>query len=221
MSRRPAAIAAAIVLALGAVLFARFVLADRDVVASTPSPRPVFTVHYQPLKPGEQLCIQDVTIPADARRVRMQVRTYGKPGPQLAIELAARGYAERLTVAGGYADLTTLDAPMTPPPTDVLGRVCLSQRSPDIVALAGTTEERTQSRPHSALDDTAVAGDSYLAFYEGRRASALRETPAIIDRMQAFKPGIAGPWLLWPLLALTLVGVPAGVVWAALRAARA
>jgi hypothetical protein len=36
--------------------------------------------------------------------------------------------------------------------------------------------------------------------------------------MAAFRPGVVGPWLLWPLLVLTVLGVPAGVAWALRRA---
>jgi hypothetical protein len=214
-------IPALIACAVAAALFARFLTADRDLVASTPSPRPVFSVTYVTVPSGEPLCIGDVTIPDSARRLRLQVRTYGRLGPALAVTLKARGYEQRVDVAAGYADNTVLDAAMTPPPADALGEVCLRQSSGRPVALAGSTEERTQSRPRSRLGDQPVAADSYLAFYAGRSASALRETPEIVDRMGAFKPGIVGPWLLWPLLVLAVVGVPAGVVWAALRAARA
>jgi hypothetical protein len=66
-----------------------------------------------------------------------------------------------------------------------------------------------------------VVADSFLAFAEGRTSSALRETPEVITRMTAFKPGIVGPRLLWPLLALTVIGIPAGILWAAWKAAGA
>jgi hypothetical protein len=36
--------------------------------------------------------------------------------------------------------------------------------------------------------------------------------------MRAFRPGVVGPWLLWPLLVLTVAGVPAGVFLALRRA---
>jgi hypothetical protein len=43
----------------------------------------------------------------------------------------------------------------------------------------------------------------------------------IIAHMSAFRPGIVGPWLLWPLLVLVVVGVPGGVLWAIHRAVSA
>jgi hypothetical protein len=42
----------------------------------------------------------------------------------------------------------------------------------------------------------------------------LERASATIERIAIFRPGIVGPWLLWPLAALVLVGIPAGAVWA-------
>jgi hypothetical protein len=96
--------------------------------------------------------------------------------------------------------------------------VCLSQRGENAIALVGTAEDRTRSRPKGTIDGREERADTYLAFYEDGAGSPLRETTAIVERMGAFKPGIVGPWLLWPLLFLTALGVPCGIVWAALRA---
>jgi hypothetical protein len=211
-------IPAAIVLVLAGARFVRYLTVERGLVASTPSPRPVFKVTEVPLASGKRLCLTDVTIPRDAQRLRMQVSTAGRPGPALAIELRAGAYDERLQVPAGYPDGTVLDAPMRPPAAASLGEVCLRQDGGAPIALVGTTEERTLSRPVGKLDGRAIAPDTYLVFDEAGTASALSKTPAILARMSAFRPGIVGPWLLWPLLALVVVGVPAGVVWALRRA---
>jgi hypothetical protein len=207
--------------ALAAALFLPFLAEQRELVASTPSPRPLFELSLVEIPPGERLCIAGVTIPAEAEQVRLQVGTFGRPGPALAIDLDAAAYRERLAVPGGYADSAVVAAAMDPPATDRLGRVCVAHRGLERIALVGTTEERTRSRPEGRVGATPVAADAYLAFYERGSASALERTGEIVDRMSAFRPGVVAPWLLWPLLALTVVGVPAGVVWAALRAARA
>ena len=218
---KPVVATAAVLCVLAAVLFARFALADRDLVAATPSPRPMFVVTFIDLLPGRELCIAGVTIPEDARQVRFQVRTFGDSGPPLVVTFKGRGYTHTTHVPGGYADETTLTPPLTPPRTDVIGEVCVDNRGERTIALVGTTEERTRSRPVGAVNGRAVDPDAYLAFYENRSASALSQTPAIVDRMGAFRPAIIGPWLLWPLLFLVVAGVPAGMLWAALRGARA
>ncbi|HET6550091.1 MAG TPA: hypothetical protein VFG79_16635 [Solirubrobacter sp.] len=212
---------ALVLCALAAVAFGHFLLAPRDLVASTPSPRPMFQVTFVDLPPQQRLCLNDVTIPHDARQARFQVRTYGRPGPALDVELLAPGYRERLRVPAGYRDEALISAPMTPPREARLGRVCLRQDGAARISLVGTTEDRTRSRPYGDVDGEPVSADTYLAFYAGRTASALHETPAIVDRMGAFRPGIVGPWLLWPLLAIVVVGVPCGVIWAAVNAMRA
>ena len=209
---------AVILLVLAGGRFARYLTVERGLVASTPSPRPVFKVTDVPLASGQRLCLTDVTIPDDAQRLRMQVRTFGRPGPALAVELHAGGYDERLRVPAGYPDATVLDAPMRAPRSASLGEVCLRQDGGAPIALVGTTEERTLSRPVGKLDGRAIAPDTYLVFDEAGTASVLSKTPAILDRMSAFRPGIVGPWLLWPLLVLVVIGVPGGVLWALRRA---
>src|SRR6187455_281308 len=97
---------AAVVLAIGAVLFAVALTRERDVVASTPSPRAVFQLTPVEVPAGSQLCLTGVTIPRDARRLRMQVRTFGRSGPALALTLRGRGYAQAVQVPPGYRDET-------------------------------------------------------------------------------------------------------------------
>jgi hypothetical protein len=218
---KPVVITVAVISAVAAVLFGRFLLADRDLVASTPSPRPVFKITLIDVPPGEPLCIRNVTIPKDARQIRFQVGTFGRPGPGLDVSLTAPGYSGRVEVPAGYADSALVVEPMRPPRTDVFGQVCVRHDGADKIALVGSTEERTRSRPADTVAGRPVDPDAYLAFYEGRHGSALGRTPAIIDRASAFRPGIVGPWLLWPLLVLTVVGVPLGVLYAVRRAVRA
>jgi hypothetical protein len=214
------ALPAAAVLLLAAALLLPSLLRDRELVASTPSPRPLFDVTPVALAPNQPLCISDVTIPPEARQVRFQVITGGAPGPAIEVALRAPGYAQAVTVPAGYADETTLAPAIVPPATARLGEVCLTQRGSAPVSLTGTLEERTQSRPAGRIDGRPVRADTYLAFYEGRSGSPLAHAADMIDRMSAFRPGIVGPWLLWMLAALVVVGVPAGLVWALQRAAR-
>jgi len=214
------ALPAASVLLVATALFVPALLRDRELVASTPSPRPLFDVTPLELSPNQPLCISDVTIPPDARQVRFQVITGGTPGPAIGVTLRAAGYSQAVTVPAGYADETTLSPSMEPPSSARLGEVCLTQQGSAPVSLTGTLEDRTQSRPAGRIDGRRVRADTYLAFYGGRSASALSQTGAIIDRMSAFRPGIVVPWLVWALALLVVVGVPAGVVWALQRAAR-
>jgi hypothetical protein len=218
---KPVLIAAAVTCAIAAVLFARFLHAGHDLVASTPSPRAVFKITPVDVPAGERLCIGDVTIPRDAHQIRFQVKTYGAPGPPLNVELSGGSYRATVPVPEGYPDGGLIAERMTPPPADVLGQVCLRNTSTRGVSLIGTTEERTLSRPQGEVDGRVQPADAYLAFYEGRQAGALRMSPDIIERMSAFRPGIVGPWLLWTLLALTVIGVPLGLLWAIVKAVRA
>ena len=214
------AIPAALVLVIAAALFAPFVVRERELVAATPSPRPLFDVTFIEVPAGGRLCASDVTIPREARRLRFQVRTFGRPGPPLRVSLRAPGYAAVTEVAAGYPDLATLAAPVRPPARERLGSVCIEQRGDEEIAFTGTIETRTVSRPRGTVNGKPIVADAYLAFYEDREASALSRLGAIIDRAAAFRPGIVGGWLLWPLLVLVVVGVPTGVLAAVSKAAR-
>lgn len=206
---------------LATALFVPFLARDRELVAATPSPRPLFNLSVVEVPAGEELCLADVTIPADAEVLRLQVVTRSRPGPALELRLLAPGHRQRLTVPGGYSDGALIAAPMRPPDATRLGRVCVAHAGPGTVALAATTEERTLSRPHGALAGQPLSADTYLAFYERGRGSALTHAADIVERMSAFRPAIVGPWLYWALLPLLVIGVPGGILWAALRAARA
>jgi hypothetical protein len=206
--------------AIAAALFGRFVTEERELVAAVPSPRPLFEVSLVEVPPGAELCISDVTIPDDARQLRAQVGTFGRPGPELDVTLRAPGYSERLTVAAGYADSALIAAAMDPPAAARLGEVCVNHRGSAPIALVGSTEDRTLSRPEGKVGGKVAAADTYLAFYARGSASTVDRAGAIVERMSAFRPGVVGPWLLWPLLALVVLGVPGGVLWAVLRAVR-
>ncbi len=211
---------AVVTCALAAVLFVRFLIEDRELVAAVPSPRPVFQIDLIDVPPGEQLCISGVTVPADARQLRFQVGTFGRAGPELEVTLRAPGYRERVTVPAGYPDSALISAAMDPPTAARLSELCVTHRGSAKIALVGAEEERTLSRPEGRVGGNPVDADTYLAFYSGGSASALDRAGAIVERMSAFRPAIVGPWLLWPLLALVVAGVPAGVLWAVLRGVR-
>jgi hypothetical protein len=208
------AVPAALACVLAAALFVPFLTKDRVLVASTPSPRPLFSLAFVALPPDGRLCASDVTIPHDARVLRVQARTFGRPGPPLTVTVGAA----RARVGAGYADGTTLAVPFRPPSGTRLGRVCVARAGAAPLAFAASTEDRTQSRPRYAVDRRPVDADVYLAFDTGRTGSAIAQTPAIAGRMRAFRPGVVGAWLLWPLLVLTVAGVPAGVFLALRRA---
>lgn len=214
------ALAAVVTCAIAAALFVRFLTEERELVAAVPSPRPMFEVGFVDILPGEELCISGVTIPDDARQLRVQVGTFGPPGPELHVALTARDYRERLTIPAGYPDSALVTAAMDPPAAASLAEVCVRHRGARRIALVGTNEERTLSRPEGMVDGEVTEADTYLAFYEGGSASALDRAGQIVDRMSVFRPAIVGPWLVWPLFALVLLGVPGGVLWAAVRALR-
>ncbi len=211
---------AAVAVAVALALFVPYLTDDRALVASTPTPRAVFSVEFVEVKEDERLCVTGVTIPPEAEQVRFQALTYGRPGPPLTVELRALGYVERARVRGGYPDETVQAVAIEPPSSARIGRICMTNDGRAKLGFVATAEARSMSRSVTLVQGDEQDQDVYLAFYERDEASVLDRLGAIVDRMDAFRPGIVGPWLLWPLLVLVALAIPAGVIWAALRGAR-
>jgi hypothetical protein len=217
---RWALLVAAICCALFAALSIPFLTSQREIAAGVPSPRALLAISLETIPAHERLCVSDVTIPPDARRLRFDIGTFGQPGPPLRLTLSGADYRERVVVAGGYADNLVMSPAMRPPARAVLGSVCIANAGATKIALTGTTEERSVSRPVGHIGGEVAASDVYLAFVEQRPASVLQRSHEIVARMSVFRPAVVGPTVLWALVVLVLVGIPIGVLAAVLSALR-
>jgi hypothetical protein len=90
--------------------------------------------------------------------------------------------------------------------------VCVRNVGGDAVSLVGTTEKRTNGRMQTVIDGRPVAADVSLQLVQGSTTTLLREIPDIVERMSAFKGWFVSDAVLWALLVIVVVGVPALVV---------
>ena len=221
---RPALGAAGVVIALA--IFAVAVVApwaSRDAVrpASVPSPPPLLELGLVPVAPGEIACIRPVVIDEHSARATFGITTYGKPGPPVRVRLRGRGYRQTGRIAGGYADNLGHQVEIAPPRSAVAAEACFRNAGRSPLALFGTARHRPNSRSRSRVEERPVNSDIALAFFERGPRSLVDRLPDTVERVTAFRPALVGPWLVWALLALVLLGVPAAAAWAVSAAARA
>ena len=186
---------------------------SRELPAGVPSPAALFSVELVRLGPAQTACSPNVALDPRGSRARLQVRTFGRPGAPLRLTLQGVGYRSASTIPGGYGDGSTVVASLRAPDRATLVRSCVENLGTRRVALMASAD-RTRSRSVTSVEGRSTGKSAWLSFYEARRHSLLARASATIERIATFRPGIVGPWLLWPLAALVLVGIPAGTVWA-------
>ena len=216
--RRPALLAAAaglLVVAIGALAWwAPFVRAPRDYPATIPQTVPLFTTPLVALRHGQQVCFSPAVMDRRSEQPRFRAATPSSPtGGALALTIAGPGYRYAARVPGGYANNSLLTVPVRPPPRDIATRICLRNEGRPTIALFGV-DDRTRAPLTVTRDGRRIGPAVQFAFFEARPTSIARRLPTTLDRMQAFRPGLLGPWLFWPLLLLCLGGLPLGAVWA-------
>jgi hypothetical protein len=205
--------AVACLLAGGALWVVPWLTRSREFPAAVPSPAALFSVELVEVRPGRTACSRDVALDPRGSRARLQVGTFGRPGEPLRLTLDGAAYRSTSTIRGGYADGSTVVASVRPPERATLVRACVENLGTRRVALFASAD-RTLSRSVTSVDGQSTGKSAWLSFYEARRHSVLERSSATIERIAIFRPGIVGPWLLWPLAALVLLGIPAGAVWA-------
>jgi hypothetical protein len=195
--------------------FLPYLTRERENVSGVPVPRPLFVQDEVELRPGSEACLSDVAFDTDAETIELTALRGKAPGARLAIVAEGPGYRETAAVPGGYTPTAVLRAEMDPPERSVIGTLCIANRGPRTVALLGTSETRTVvARATTRLDGVEVPPDITVRFLSTDRGSVLERAGELVDRVAAFKPGVFGaPPVLWLLLLLVAVGVPAAAVY--------
>jgi hypothetical protein len=213
-SRAAVSVAAgALVLLLAAVLVWRpYVTKDRlftTTVAQAPSR---VAIQLIPLAPNQRSCLDAIALDARSALARFQVGTYGKPGVPLELQVAGPGYRALEQIPGSaYGDSQIVQVAIPPPGHDVEASACIVNHGHRKIVLYASTLAET-SASHDTIDGKTVDLNWWLAFYESKPTSIAHRASTIVSRVPVFRPGVIGPWLIWPLAVLFVIGVPAAVL---------
>lgn len=219
MGRRHVAVGLAAYLVAAAALFGPWLGEEREVVEGTPAHPPLYQQVPVEVKPGARLCVEPVTITDRTDRIR-----FGTLMPEdqaFAVEVAAEapGYRSAATVRGVQA--LAVDAAIEPPPRDVEGRVCFRNRGERALPLLGTTDQRILSRAHPVVDGEPLPRTEVaVTLVRSGPGSLAGRAGELFEHAEVVNPGFVAPWLLWLLLPLVAVGIPAGALAALAAAAK-
>jgi hypothetical protein len=208
-----------LVLLLGAVTQFLPRLTQRgDVVSSTPVRSDLASLHPIALAPRARVCLDQVTLDAAARIAQVTIASTvgGNDGTRLELETAGAGTRATATAAVAPGMAGPLEIPFTPPPHGAIGTLCVRNVGHHRVALAGTGDPRALTRSTIVVDGQRQGEAFSLTLREAGDRSLLDRVSQLVDRTTALSA--VGSWLLWLLIPLLVLGVPAAVV-AALRIA--
>jgi hypothetical protein len=225
---RPSRFTALLVLALvasAALILGPYVLRERAPVAATGTPPPFGAAFPLALAPGDEVCSDDLLLTPGAA-VGQVVLVAGVRAPaSLQLTAAGPGYAatsrpESIERPGKRPRERTFRLQFTPPARELRGRVCIRNVGDAPTRVAGTDEPTTQTRARTRLNGRPVPADLSITFYEDREVSLAAGLPDAVRNAAQFRGFLGAEWLLWVLIALVCVGVPAAVVAALHRALR-
>ncbi len=214
---------AAVAILLGALVWFRPYLTQKQVsVSAVPAPSALTTLTQFDLAPGEQACMESVTVEPNSLAAQFDLHP-AKPGPQggpaVELVLSATGYRSVSQLAGGYpGGLATI--PMTPPRHSLLATACFADRGDTAVLLNGSAEARTISRSPTLVAGSSVVGDIALTFLDTHPSSLLERAGTIFGHASNLTDHLVPVWLIWILAALVLCGVPLGILAAFYTALR-
>jgi hypothetical protein len=227
MRRRPSAriialAAALLVLAFAAVdIFIPYLTRERETVSGVPVPPPFAVQENIRLRSGEQLCLGEVAMDVDSQIAEFTVIDAVRSGPPLRVSAAAPGYQAVTRIDGGYGGPQTIRVALEPPGRSLLAEFCIANRGSRKVDLLGTHEPRTASRPVARVDGREVPPDLTLRFLAEDSGDVVSRLGSLIDRMSAFHPPILEKPVLWALLALTVLVLPAAAIYGVVSSFRA
>jgi hypothetical protein len=208
----------ALVLALGTLVAAGvawglpYLTDERDYVAVTPQPDPLFEVALVPLRGGQVACMDDAVLDPRSEEARFRVGTFFRPSVPLDLTIAGGAYTERVEIPATYRDSEVIRVPIEPPAREEAVSICIRNRGDRRVALYGAAD-RTNSRSQVRVDGRPVVPDFGIVFYEREPASILERLPTAIQRATAFRGPLTED-LLWVAIVLFALGTPLGVLLA-------
>jgi hypothetical protein len=195
-----------------------WVTRERGVITANPGLRPYTSVVQVPLDAGEQACVSPVPFEERTAKAIFAVVARRTPAPVLEVTAEAPGYRAqgRATRYPTTGRPETVEVGFPAPGRDVVGRVCWRNAGATRVELVATDEQKSVGPAETRVEGEVLPSDVQLVVAEPE-LRPLTERPAqLVDRVAAISGGLPR-WGLWVLLAVVLVGFPAGAAYAVWR----
>jgi hypothetical protein len=201
-------VAAIAMLVAAAAFFVPYLTKKREVVESTPSVAPLPPGGLVPmtLQPGDDLCLPDIPLTPRSEVVRFSASAPGGAGGPLEVSLKGPGLRSATRLAGGWRN-GMLDVPLSPPRSSVRGSICIKNVGSRPASVMGTEPGQKFARPTPLVNGVPHVQDVPMTFHRRSPASLVARTGDVVDHAAVFSP-IPAP-LLWALLFLVLLGIPA------------
>ena len=211
---RASVIAVVVATLLGALVVFVPHLRSRLVSDGTPVPQPLITLMLYPVPAHAEACMDQVAVEPGAQSALVDIRTTHF-GPPLRLTVQGESYSQTFRLPKGSIS-GPIVFPFQGPRKSQLTTACIRNLGKTDVQLVGTNEPRTLSRPRMSIGGVATDGEFSLAFRSANGESTFKLAGTIADRIAAFKPAFAQPWLVVVLLVLVLGGafvVPLLALW--------
>ena len=208
---------------LAIVLFRSYLpwlTAQHQETASTPGLGALFQRAEVHVKRGQQACIRPVFFSSETQVARLRVLAPRAPVPALQITATAPGYRSGARVSrydvGGD---TLVTANLKDPGQVRVGQLCVKNVGRHQMSLVGTNEARSQVVADTVLDGQPIVGtDVELTLLHRGTTDYVASVGDVLRHASTLAATWTPTWLLWPLLILLVIGVPAGAVFALARA---
>jgi len=183
-----------------------------EVVSNTPVRSDFAAVQPIVLEPGARVCLGDVTFDPAVRSAQLTFApsATGSAPTRLTLEAFAPGYRASAATEIARGQGGRLDIPFAPPRRGTIGTLCVRNSGARTTALAGTGDPRALTRSAIVVDGQRTGQAFSVTLHEAGGRSLLDRTGQLADRTAALSA--VGPWLVWLLLPLLLLGVPAAVL---------
>lgn len=162
------------------------------------------------MEPGQETCQSPIEVEESFSRVRFQVGTHFRPGPELEVTIRDANSGTLLRrgrLAAGYPDISKPAVLVGDVPAGRQIGVCIKNVGDRKAALFGSGGDQLAAT-RLTLDARPRLGELTMSFYVAERPSALEEVPEIFRRASHFRPSWVGAWTFWALGFLLLVAVP-------------
>jgi hypothetical protein len=198
-----------LLVAAAAIWAVPFVTREQEFTAATPQPDPLFVTATLPLPGGEQACMEGAVVDPLSEVARLRVAA-GSPMP-LELTVGDGVY----TIPPTYRVGQPLHVRIEPPREATETTICVRNQGRRAIELAAS-DDRTNARRPVEVGGAPYTQNFVITFSEREPRSIADGLPTSLDRASAFRPVSAA--VLWPLLALFVLGVPLGVLYAYARA---